>query len=362
MNPATTSDLQHSIERAAPSQETRFPGLDYLRAVAALLVVMWHTQVFGPFAVFTPDRVSSIIPTVTDILYYDVCLLAVPVFFQISLFLYILNRKNKKGYFRRRIVRLFLLYFFWGSFSLLFVYPVLFHTDPRTFFSDFTNAAETIMTGGRSLYYYFFSLLCCVAVLEYWLYILQKINSEKASAFLKTGVLVISLFSMLLFPHILAHLGFQTHYWIPLNFFPYIFTAVLLADRLDNLGKIILWAGLLYMVFSLFDWLCLPYYIWSNHCWHALPPYTRISVVFGALFVVSCGLKIRGSAPFIVRKLSEYSLGIYCLHTLIEPGIFPGSWWIAHNGGAVGLAAYRVMVSVLLTYFFKKIPVLKSAF
>ena len=74
---------------AEPKQNIqKIYGFDYLRAIFSLVVVIWH--VFQPWTIQPQNFLTFVVMVIS----YDFLLLAVPVFLQISLFLFYVNRKR----------------------------------------------------------------------------------------------------------------------------------------------------------------------------------------------------------------------------------------------------------------------------
>jgi Acyltransferase family len=106
-----------SIQRSSRMGKPNPPfyvGFDYLRALLALAVIAWHVKLFGASDLFQPGQHSQSSIRLSDILNFQVLVLAVPTFFLMSMVLF-LERVRHRGapYFRTRLRHLFLLYVFW---------------------------------------------------------------------------------------------------------------------------------------------------------------------------------------------------------------------------------------------------------
>ena len=90
-------------------------GFDYLRVICSLIVVLLHVQhEFSNHFHFTPIEevlINSFI--------YNLGFLAVPVFLQISLFLFYFNLNLKEKYFKKRIIDITKIYVLW-----FLIYPI----------------------------------------------------------------------------------------------------------------------------------------------------------------------------------------------------------------------------------------------
>ena len=276
----------------------RYNGLEYGRAVFCVAIVAWHYRLIG--------NVSRIGTNVgfnpLDLLNFHFFLLAVPVFVQFSMFLYVLNRKHKKNYFEKRIKYLLELFLFWLVFAL-FIHDLKGH-DIAIFFSSFESVCKMIYYGGYDLYYFIFIIIFTTIACEMFLRYFNDIPKSYI------GILfVISLMLILLYPF------FNWNFRNPVNFLPYIFSSILLTANNKFLQKkYILSYFILWVTWSAIDWVLIPYYNSNRVSGLIMPDYSRISLVFGSIFMISISLKFRGPVINVVKYISEFSLGIYCLH------------------------------------------------
>ncbi len=98
-------------------QQDRFVGFDFLCAIFAVLVVMLHANLF----VVLTGKLG--LKSVADVLNANVGYLAVPVFFQIALFLFFLKHEQEgQTYFvKKRLPKLVALYLFWSISKLIWL-------------------------------------------------------------------------------------------------------------------------------------------------------------------------------------------------------------------------------------------------
>lgn len=293
-----------------------FSGFDYLRAALCIFVVAWHNVIFGAPTFFHEATIDRLSPKVQDIIYFNLLLLAVPTFFQLSLFLFLRLRKARGArYFVNRIIRFSSLLIFWSAMVILYRY--ILGWNLAGYFSDLTQIVLTIITGGRSIFYYFFSLLFITAVAEIFFIFLSKTTRHKNSIIWISFAL--SLIILMVAPHIFARLEIRFDYWNPFNFIPYAFSVFLLDNFFtrENRTTITMALFLIYILFSVCDWIFIKHYIWNNYWGYIVPPYARLSVVFGAMFMLLAFLPVSHPPAKIISVLSEYSLGIYCFHKFI---------------------------------------------
>jgi peptidoglycan/LPS O-acetylase OafA/YrhL len=277
----------------------------------SLAVVAWHIHLFGISTLFDKRLFSHHAITFSDIMNFQFLLLAVPVFFLISLFLFFDHYKTHDGYFKNRIKRIACLYGFWlGLFFLFYVWRYGFSPLLPT---DGKNLLMKITSGWSTLYYFFFSLLIvtCLArmvvlVPRYvvWLLFILSLLSLWGVAFLvKIGVAP----------------NYLVAYWNPLNFVPYVFIARLFSGIADQdlfnfsfLSFSLLLLGFVFAACFEWQWMICGQHFQYNDC--ALPAYTRVSLVLGAILVFRLSWFIHRRPNRLIRFLSDYSLGIYCLH------------------------------------------------
>jgi len=90
-----------------------------------------------------------------------------------------------------------------------------------------------------------------------------------------------------------------------------------------------------------------------------VPPYTRISIVFGAMFIVGLFGITNKPPPKIISMLSSYSLGIYCFHRFIPTAAL---WDILnvhlHSMGIVN-CIIQLLGALIITILCRKIIVLR---
>jgi hypothetical protein len=335
-----------------------FYGFDYLRAVLCIFVVSWHNFLFGVPTYFNQSAIDKLSPTLSDIIYFNILLLAVPTFLQMSIFLYLLSRKLKSiNYFIKRMLRYSSLLLFWSVMVLLYRYMLGWKlTD---YFSDLSQTTITLISGGRSIFYYFFCLLFLTAFAEAYYICTAKITRHK-NVFI-IGSFFLSIIIMIAAPHVFAILELPFNFRNPINFIPYVFSAFLLIDLSNrkNPNTIAAALFLLYMVFSLCDWLFLKYYIWNTYLGFIVPPYTRISLVFGAMFLVQFFLQPSHPPTKVITFLSQYSLGIYCFHSLI-PADRVCKLFSLSSSRTLFIFLVQIVGSIILTAVYKRIPLLRQ--
>ncbi|MDX2212475.1 MAG: acyltransferase [Oculatellaceae cyanobacterium bins.114] len=315
----------------------RINGFDYLRAIFSMLVVFWHTNALN--SITFSDRIHLVI-------YYSFALLAVPVFFQISLFLFHLKWESKKNYLKYRLKKLTTLYIVWVSIWILFSYA----NRDINFLTIIIqgNWEETlflIISGAYSVSFFFFSLIALTIASHFYQFFtvlkLKQIEVEKVtygfltiSGALMVGIPILTLntegTSFLRYPLLME-------YWSPINFIPYIFTSFLIANEFkqkkvtfkDPKFKLkIAFLGFCFLVATVTEY----HYLYDPEMWrYLLPPYNRVSLVFGSSLILYLSLLPQPSVPQIIKCLSDLSLGIFCIHSYVSYSFLFNTSALSHS-------------------------------
>jgi hypothetical protein len=307
-------------------QVNRYNGFDYLRAYACVSVVLWHTQGLD-FLIRIP-----ILENIVNIVYYNFCLIAVPIFFQVSLFLTYSKGANFKYIIQKKVPRLFNIFFFWTIAGAIFL--VVVNGISRLnfeFLNNHLSLINWILRGGfRPELYFLISLIILTIASGVNQFFFRVSNYS-----IRYQFWLLILFSLMLYFYpVLSVLEIKSNflislfsaYWNPLNFFPYIFSALILNYYRQNfnnknLGKKIqnhlIVLGILFISLSATEWLWMKNILGNQFI---LPPYSRISLVLGSSLILYLFSHPLAQAGGGVTLLSSYSLGIYCLHyNLIYP-------------------------------------------
>ncbi|MEE4359539.1 MAG: acyltransferase [Desulfococcaceae bacterium] len=304
------------MKQQSALQMQHYYGFDYLRSIMALAVVAWHIRLFGISSISDRNEYLFHRITLSDIINFHFFLLAVPVFTLISLFLFSLKAKQA-GYFVSRLEYLVYLYLFWCGLWIL-VRSAL--TDFCFLHENPVNIFSNIVTGWNSLYYYIFSLIL-MTILSFF-----SIKLNYYSLFIW---LCVSLFAIGIFPLFVNKENscqYLVAYWNPLNFLPYVFVAAIVGKKIEEctfnpfsfeFGICILSVIVLFFIFSVYEWNYLVNINNFQFDGYAIPSYTRISVVAGTTAVFLLSFAIQSPPPRCIRLLSDYSLGIYCIHGYI---------------------------------------------
>jgi hypothetical protein len=286
-------------------------GFDYLRAIMSVFVVAWHMEGGGKSLIFSKDRYLEHVFTVSDFVNFHILLLAVPMFIFISNYLYVLGGVSD-SVFRKRARRILILLTFWPIALVIFRngYHGLLNLVPHSL----SSLAVTALTAGHTIYYFFVSLILSFSITH----IIAKLKFKlQIFGFILSIIIVASL------PSFTKMYGFYflSAYWNPLNFIPFPFAAVLLAQNEDyvRLKMIFLMNSsiVLFVLLSIFEWHYSVADIFFPGQGYAIPAYTRSSLVFGVIVLAILATDQRIKSNGIIKYMAKYSLALYCLHPFL---------------------------------------------
>lgn len=281
-------------------EKNYYYGFDYLRAFFSVVIVAWHAGAFSIFAKY---------PAISYLTTNYLGLLAVPIFLQISLYLYVLKaRGDNKSYFKKRLKTLSFLYLFWLFLNVM----LTFDGGISSVFKD-TKEFLNFIIGNHTVIYFLLSLILCTIISELFIRINEKYPiGDKFIAL----ILLFSLGLMLIGGKFFVLINFPLGYANPFNFIPYVFSSLLivritLKPKLEQKNAF-MFGFLLFLSFALTEWFVF------KVLWHKnFESYNRISLVFLAILISFIFRSITRKPPRLITALSELSLGIYVTHAII---------------------------------------------
>ncbi|BAU66913.1 hypothetical protein STA3757_43190 [Stanieria sp. NIES-3757] len=338
--------MQHSL--ASDNSNTRknsneslkknqkFEGFDFLRAIFSIAVVALHSNLFIIF----PELFGWSL--ISNILIMNVGYCAVPVFFQVSLFLFYLKREKTgvRYFWQKRLPKLISLYLFWVGLATVFELLFNFNEGFKSISvatSSLKSLVEFIVSGNSTPYYFFFSLIFVTIVAEILILIFKIIKKRSIRTKISYVFLFISLiliFTCSLFDSIIKYTTIKiswfnflnniTH-WVynPLNFLPYVFTTVITFQEYKEgkLERITKWLKLkLYFLlflasaFFILEWTLTNKGFLIQIDQKPLEHYMRLSLIFGSWLLLYLALLTKRQVPEIIQFISQCSLGIYGFH------------------------------------------------
>jgi hypothetical protein len=311
----------------------RIVAIDYLRAFFSVCVVLAHLGYISPSLLFDKNKYLFHKFDLSDFLNFYVLLLAVPIFFITSNYLFYIKEMSK-NHFIKNVTRIVKLSIFW-----IIAFQAFMQKGWEIIYLLPTTASELIifvMSGGHTKYYFFISLLILTAI-TYFSSSISK-PSLVASFIISTlAVALIPIYSIQNNAFILS-----TH-WSLLNFIPYPFAAILVFSF--NKDQRLFYAALFTITgffFATLDWffyIDLGFFKINDY---AIPAYTRPSLIFLSMSILLIALETNPKEIPIINFMSKNSLALYCIHPFyIEPVLK-----VFHDQLALSL-----LVVLFLSYF-----------
>jgi surface polysaccharide O-acyltransferase-like enzyme len=289
-------------------------NLDLLKAISICLVLIWHLQ---PFDISIPNltkfSANMIFKESLIAFYFQVTLIAVPIFFITSQYLYFQKlAEHGYSYFFRRMGVLFYITVFWISFHFVFYYFIapLASIDLPSASLPATLSAwlHLLMNGGPGgSPFYFLTILMALTV--YSTLFAMIFRYEWLGIFLGSFIVIVSL----VYFQIQAFKGGVITFSRIENFIIYVPIAYFInayGSKIQLAGKSILWIAYFLLCFQ--D-------ILLRHAGLQFNIYGRASIAVGAA-ALACSLINRKNTgeTKLANLLSVYSLGIFSLHLYIH--------------------------------------------
>lgn len=323
------------------------PGLDYLRAIFCVFVVMWHVG-------FGTNPTMQLITNFFDkkyLVFYifnlNFLLLAVPGFLLVSNFLFV-QKGGTVSRLKENIRKYLYLFVFWVFVTKLFSGNIGYFISllPKNGLAVFQ-----LFTGGFSGFYFFLISLSLSQIVTYYI---QNFSFK----IIRIGSIVSLITTFLLaFVSLKSGNTLMVLYYNPLNFISVPFLAVLLnrVFKSNIEHKKLIWLTLAIGIgAAILEWYILPNKIFLQVSRFGMPEYMRPSIYLFGTFLILLALRITKSPIRIIRTLSYYSLPIY----LIFPNYVDWSHVIVENFSIRYLQIRNFVASVLcivITLFVIKI-------
>jgi len=289
------------VNRSSP--EGWLCGFDYVRAFFVVAIVAGHCGIFKVIVEFPLLHYAS---------FHYTFLLGVPVFYQLSLYLYVRRASAEPDYFRKRVGKLLVIFLFWWPINLLLT------GQPDSLYKFLVVEREpliSILMGNHTLMYFVLGLIIYVILCE----ILIRLNVHRR-AFGVQLLLIIGSCGVMVIGQETFHkiFGFYLGYANPLNFLPYVFTSLALVNigrnssrHLNALGVCL---GLIFLSFAIAEYgLHSRYAVFWRYTYFE---YARVSLVAASALVVISFARLDVTPPRWVIHLSDLSLGIYVTHSI----------------------------------------------
>jgi len=358
-------------------QEERFEGFDFLRAIFSVAIVALKTNLFLVAEILISGSFAYALMA-------KVAYLAVPVFLQISLFLFYL-KSHKFGFFsylQKRLPRLISLYLFWVIAKVIFDLIVFKQTEQiQSAIASPKRLIEFIISGAHSPFFFFFSLIFLTTLAAAFSVVFKKFQQGSTKLAVKYCLLLAScflVFALSMTEITVNHLSNSPPTWVrsisslafwdynPLCFLPYLFTTAIAAQDFNE-GR--LRKGTLPFNFRIYTLLFLSIFfaVLEWHFFEKLLHYSRLSLVFGSWLLLNLSLSNTRKPPTLIKFLSSCSLGIYGFHVFTdyflsaENNAFLRDTFKTFPGVEVVVGFVLVLTSsIILTLIFKRVKVLKN--
>ncbi|HEX3032628.1 MAG TPA: acyltransferase [Bacillota bacterium] len=323
------------LQVISPNNRMHYHGFDYLRIIFCAIVVALHTGLITASYDLGKDF--------GKIIEFGIGYLAVPVFLQLSAYLYVLNSSKGTNRFKERIKYLASIYAFWLALNLI----IPSGGKISSYFSSFKLILETLV-GNHTVIYFIFELM------------LITILIEGARKFCNTlpkvlGAFIGSLVLMIYGKYLVESFGFGLGYANPFNFIPYAFSAILLA-RLTSPG--VPWDTwkkyeVLVLLAALFAGLEL--FLLRGFIYMA---YGRPSLIFASMLIVMWFQQTNFRPHRLVTVLSGLTLGVYLSHEIIRGFIVNLISDFGTSPNTLTVFLLTLMLSVLFSHFVKRTSLL----
>lgn len=289
-------------ELVAGAHRQRDHRLDILRGVAVVLVLLWHLQPLGRFHGAGMTRF-------TYVANWQVSLVAVPVLFTLSLYLFALHGGDG-AYLLRRCRRLAVLVGFYFVAQIV-VYVALEHRWPALGLHQLVMGGPSLPLVGDSIFYFLTDLLALTVLM--WLYLRLP---GKARVALGVAVVAGSAAYFELRSFGLAALP----YYHVLNFVVYVPVAYALGRSAVRLQRWFWLLAGLYVASTIQDLLLNgPFSL--THDGGGGQMYGRLSLVAGALVLLLAVQRVRLPRAAALEAAGRYSLGVFALHKWVWLGV-----------------------------------------
>lgn len=290
--------------------------LDLAKALAISFVLFWHLKPLKFFAT-GGTNIFAAVNILLKTLYFQVTLVAVPLFILVSLYIFYQKIENSSNiYIFKRLNRLGQVFLFWTFCQFAFYYGNIFVKSMKNGAVDYSipmPIPKLVMLGGPSLpivggsVFYFNFILFLVVSISFLFFFLRKFPV----IFVIAGA-VVAIGSMIYF-EILNLSGRGLLYWRVENFLIYIPVSYFIYKQDGNdLSRYmyLCWFG--FLVFLVQD-------IVLRNIGYTTGAYSRCSIVFGSVAIFITILSMSNVKKNAVSYLlSRHSLGIYATHKYMQ--------------------------------------------
>jgi len=295
-----------SCEKSPMVDQTRNAGIDIVKAIGIVLVVIWHCQP-TTVAILPDHHTAALIGKQTiKFFYFNISLLAVPSFILVSLYLFIGKLSKVEDYWKKRFLRLFQIYVFWVGIQFI-LYLLLGGSLPLPLKTIIRSGGPDLSYGFSmppmpSIFYYLYSLIVCTVLMFLFFKLPEKIKLILSIVVIGSSCLYFFLSSP--YGIVIDTRSMKNYYvYIPLAYYLYHYK-----DKFIQYRSLFL-IGFVLSIIAEWNFTGIP------------SAYGRVSIILGSLFCVSMFVSggFRAGRPAL--WLSRYSLGIFALHSYVLPAV-----------------------------------------
>lgn len=302
----------------------RLGGLDILRVIMCVLVVILHANPFSVPEQYNP--LSTANPTIYNIMYFDCFALCVPAFLTLSCYLFFKNSVKNKNYPLKRLGKLTLYAVIWNVILTLVLYNknVKNLFVGKSFFDIFLVAI-----GNHNISYYLYMQIFINFILFVLQFALRKLSVKNFLIAVFSGLVVtmpISFFSISVAKFFIGEInGAKLGYSNIFCFLPCIFAGLICYYFIDvKKSDKATWisfgvSAVAFIILSILDWKVQHAFknLWSYHYF----PSSRFQLPFSSMaLILGFSLVKKQSIP-ILSNLSKLTFGVFLMHVAILPNV-----------------------------------------
>jgi peptidoglycan/LPS O-acetylase OafA/YrhL len=330
--------------------EHRIDGIQWLRAVMSIFVVIWHLGGGGTSLLWTGD-VGQHTVTLSDFINFHVLLLAVPTFLMVSSYLFARSNPDGKTALRRAR-RIGLLLLIWAPLST--IYSGSWHDVIANFPTTSAGAFTYVLTGGNTIYYYFVALLMIYAL---------AFTANRLPTAINIGLLATASVATAAAPLVAIHFSWPllSAYCSPVNFITYPFASVIIIRLLDSdkpLSRVALPViALLALggVLAVLEWRLYRHAAFFPNHGFAFPAYTRASLIAFVMAIMVAAIHWNRGLPAAVDFMARYSLALYLLHLFVAAPVRPAVMALTKGMPPLGQTWLIIALTIVGSYVSAKV-------
>jgi hypothetical protein len=326
------------FKMASSSSSSRDIGLDTLKAFGIISVLFWHLQ---PIQIYGEDILSIIIRMLVITINYQLFLVAVPIFFVVSIYLFLKKANSDNRYSFKRLLNLFKLFAFWTGFHLIFYFITQVAIFKTIEFENLISSLDitkvllgiqpSLPLAGDSVFYFLFNLIFLTA-----LAFMYKQVAQRNRQILSIAIIII----FTIYFEFLSIIGIYINYYRLDNFIVYIAIADIFATTPKLLSRLKYLYLAIYICFSVQD-------IIFREMGMIMSIYARGSILYASLVILSFIYPLNVGENLFIKKLAKYSLGIYAFHKYWQYLII---MFIIQIQSQISFIRYNTFIPLLVTF------------